>query len=409
MHRASPAIESASARYQRYCRAIGQRSLPAGLVDLDALERNLDAVLEVARAHNKRLRIATKSIRCRRLIAHVCERAGDALSGLMAFSAREAAWLAEAGFSDLLLGYPWLHAEELAAVAAANAHAKVVLMADDPAHVLAAAEAARKVGTSIPLCIDIDASWRPLGGSVHLGVRRSPLRSPEQAVQLAQLIEVTPGVCFAGVMAYEAQIAGMADASPYGRWQNPIKRAIRLASRKHVAKLREAVLAALAAAGLKAELVNGGGSGSLPWTASEEAVTEVTVGSALLAGHLFDYYREIAPVPVACYAVPVSRVAAPRIVTCQGGGFVASGESGLDRLPRPYLPEGLQLLPREGAGEVQTPLRLPEGARLELGDLVFLRHAKSGELAEQLNGYLLVRGDQVVEEAPTYRGEGMRF
>jgi D-serine deaminase-like pyridoxal phosphate-dependent protein len=69
----------------------------------------------------------------------------------------------------------------------------------------------------------------------------------------------------------------------------------------------------------------------------------------------------------------------------------------------------MQLLPLEGAGEVQTPLRLPAGVELALGEPVFFRHAKAGELAEHFNEYLLVRGDRIEARIPTYRGLGRCF
>ena len=96
-------------------------------------------------------------------------------------------------------------------------------------------------------------------------------------------------------------------------------------------------------------------------------------------------------------------------VTCHGGGLIASGAAGPDRLPIPTFPEGLSLLPLEGAGEVQTPLRGPGTQLLSLGDPVFFRHAKAGELAEHFNEYLLVRGERIVARAPTYRGLGKCF
>jgi D-serine deaminase-like pyridoxal phosphate-dependent protein len=67
------------------------------------------------------------------------------------------------------------------------------------------------------------------------------------------------------------------------------------------------------------------------------------------------------------------------------------------------------MLPREGAGEVQTPLQGESARALSVGDRVWFRHAKSGELAERVDRYHLVDGDRVVGEASTYRGEGRAF
>jgi D-serine deaminase-like pyridoxal phosphate-dependent protein len=159
--------------------------------------------------------------------------------------------------------------------------------------------------------------------------------------------------------------------------------------------------------------VDGGGTGTLDANAREPALTEIAVGSGFLASHLFDDYRGLALTPAAFFALPVARKPAPDLVTCHGGGWVASGAPGLDRLPRPVYPAGLSLLGMEGAGEVQTPLKVG-GTRahrvtLEIGDPVFFRHAKAGELAEHVNEYLLVRGDKIVDRVHTYRGMGRCF
>jgi D-serine deaminase-like pyridoxal phosphate-dependent protein len=97
------------------------------------------------------------------------------------------------------------------------------------------------------------------------------------------------------------------------------------------------------------------------------------------------------------------------LYTCLGGGYVASGSAGTEKLPRPYLPDGAALLPLEGAGEVQTPVRYRGPERLALGDPIFMRHSKAGELCEHFNTLLLVMAGRVVGEVPTYRGEGQVF
>jgi D-serine deaminase-like pyridoxal phosphate-dependent protein len=156
-------------------------------------------------------------------------------------------------------------------------------------------------------------------------------------------------------------------------------------------------------------LVNGGGSGSIATTAAEDVVTEVTAGSGLYAPALFDRYRAFRPRPAALYCVAVVRRPGGGVATAQGGGYPASGPAGRDRLPSPYLPPGLRLTALEGAGEVQTPLAGRGAGALRPGDRVYLRHAKAGELCERFNTLLLLQGHRVVDEVPTYRGEGMAF
>jgi D-serine deaminase-like pyridoxal phosphate-dependent protein len=156
-------------------------------------------------------------------------------------------------------------------------------------------------------------------------------------------------------------------------------------------------------------LVNGGGTGSLEVDSSDPAVTEVTAGSGLFSPGLFDNYRAFTSRPSAWFALPVVRRPHPRIATAFGGGYIASGPAGASRLPRPTWPAGLELLKAEGAGEVQTPLRGKAARGLLPGDRVWLRHAKAGEMCERFDLVHLLRGDQIVGTAPTYRGEGQTF
>lgn len=391
--------------WARFRRALAGETLPAALVDLDAFDANLERLLAPARAAHKPVRVATKSLRCPMLIARAAERAGG---GLMTYTAGETGFWAADGARDLVLAYPTVLAADAAALAAANRTARAAAVVDEAAQLAPLDAAARAAGTRIPVVIDVDMSWRPFGG-VHVGVRRSPLRAPAAVVALAEAIARTPALRFFGIMGYEAQLAGVPDAAPFAAWQNPIKRALKRGSRPAVASLRARVVRELAAAGLPPALVNGGGTGSAAWSAGDGALTEITVGSGFLAGTLFDGYAGLTLAPSLHFALQVTRRPSPGVVTCHGGGFVASGAAGADKLPRPALPPGCRLLPLEGAGEVQTPVALPDGVELALGDPIFFRPAKSGELAEHFDEYLLVRGDRIEARAPTYRGLGKRF
>jgi len=390
-------------------RTLAAERLPCALVDLDAFEANADWLAGVAARGHKRLRIATKSLRCPDLVARAQARHPDVLRGVMTYSAPETAFLAARGERDLLCAYPTARAgdaADLAAACAGGAAAAVVVDAAEQLDVLARAATERQ--TSIPVVLEVDMAYRPLRG-VHLGVRRSPLRAAADVVALAERVRATAGLTFHGIMGYEAQVAGLPDQSPFAPLMALPARALKRLSRPRVEHARADVVAALAARGLPPRVVNGGGTGSLSWSAAEPALTEVTAGSGYLCGHLFDYYRDLDLQPALYFALQVVRRPGPGLVTCHGGGYVASGEAGADRLPLPALPRGLRLLSREGAGEVQTPLRVPDGALLGLGDPVLFRPAKSGELAEHFAEYLLVRGDTIEARVPTYRGLGQCF
>jgi D-serine deaminase-like pyridoxal phosphate-dependent protein len=256
----------------------------------------------------------------------------------------------------------------------------------------------------IRVAIDADASWRaPALG--HIGVRRSPVHEPGEVASLARAIAARAGFRLVGLMMYEAQIAGQGDATGRG---DGVIRWMQRRSAQELIERRAAIVGALRDIA-PLEFVNGGGTGSLELTASDLSVTELTAGSGLLAGHLFDGYRAFGPAPAAAFALEVVRKPSPDIATVLGGGWIASGPPVASRQPLPIWPAGLTTLPREGAGEVQTPLRGDSARALKVGDRVWFRHAKSGELAERVERYHLVDGGRSVGEALTYRGEGKAF
>ncbi len=394
--------------WERYRHALAGVPLPAALVDLDAFEANAAQLLGVARAGGKVLRLATKSVRVPELVRRFRDLGGATARGLMVYAAAEAAFLAEQGFDDLLLAYPTAQPSDAELLAALAKAGKTVSAAvDGPEQLDALAAAAGRAGVRARVTIDMDVAYRAAG--LTLGVRRSPLRSVEDVLAIAERIASEPRLLLDGLLTYEAQIAGVPDAGPFSPWLNPAKRAMKLASAPQVSRLRKEALDALRGRGVSLRLVNGGGTGDLDLAARDPSLTEVTAGSGLLDSRLFDWFHGLSLSPAAYFALQVTRRPRPDTVVCHGGGWVASGEAGPDRLPFPALPEGCELLPLEGAGEVQTPVVLPAGVRVELGEPIFFRHAKAGELAEHVAEYVLVRGDTVVGRAPTYRGLGRCF
>ncbi len=391
--------------YGTYRALFAGRELPFAYVDLELLAANIAAV--AARAGGKRVRLASKSLRSRPLLARILA-ASPAMAGVMCYTAPEALFLSRHGLTDLLVGYPTTHPAQLAAVCDAVAEgATITLMLDSTAHVALLAQAAAARGVVLPICLDIDLSL-PLPG-LHFGVHRSGVRSIADALAVYRAITHQPSLRLEGVMGYEAQVAGVGDNAPGQPLKNTIVRVLQAASRRLATRRRGTIVTALREHGAPLRFVNGGGTGSLESTAREPVVTEVTAGSAFYGPGLFDHYRAFRHLPAAGFAVEIVRRPRPEIFTCLGGGYVASGAAGPEKLPTPYLPEGAELLPLEGAGEVQTPVRYRGPEHLGLGDPIFMRHAKAGELCEHFNTLLLVAGGAVIDEIPTYRGEGMAF
>ncbi|MBZ3902516.1 amino acid deaminase/aldolase [Streptomyces griseiscabiei] len=390
----------------RYDRATAHLDAPLAIVDLDAFDANADDLLR--RAGGKPIRVASKSVRCRALLERVLAREG--FQGIMSFTLDESLWLARSGFDDILLAYPSADHEAFAELAGdPKLAAAVTVMVDDPAQ-LQLIDNSRRGGTEVVrVCLELDTSLKLLGGRVRVGALRSPLHSPAQVADMARAVAERPGFKLVGIMAYEGHVAGVGD-SVAGR---PLRsRAIRLmqaTAKKELAARRAEVVRAVRRVAPDLEFVNGGGTGSVQHTAAEDAVTEIGAGSGLYVPRLFDNYTSFSGRPAALFAMPVVRRPGVGVVTVLGGGYPASGAPGPDRLPVPYLPEGLKYDPQEGPGEVQTPLLGAPADDLLLGDKVWFRHAKAGELCERFDVLHLVEGEEVTSTVPTYRGEGHTF
>ncbi len=397
-----------SSDYERLERATEGIEAPFALVDLDAMWGNSDDMLR--RAGGKQVRVASKSVRSRPILEQILAR-DPGYRGLLTYTLPESLWLAGQGFDDLVIGYPTADRTaiaELASLTDERPSTAPVLMVDSAAHLDLIEDAAGAGERPIRVAMELDVGWWALGGRLKIGPKRSPIRTPQQAAAFAREILGRPRLKLVGLMAYEGHIAGLGDRPPGKRLQGRVIEWMQSRSAEEIRERRAAVVAAVSEL-VELKFVNGGGTGSLHGTTGEDAVTELAAGSGFFAPTLFDAYSSFKLRPAAMFAMPVVRKPSAAIATVLGGGYLASGLGEPSRVPSPHLPAGLRLDRFEGAGEVQTPV-LGDAARgLQIGDRVYFRHAKAGELCERFDSLHLVSGDRVVDEVPTYRGEGRTF
>jgi D-serine deaminase-like pyridoxal phosphate-dependent protein len=403
--------ESLKARYDSLFASVAP---PFAFVDLDAVRHNAEAML--AQAAGLPIRVASKSVRSVAMLRRILE-LDPGFRGVLSFTAPEALYLASQGFDNLLVGYPTVDRgaiAEVARLAAEDPARAPVLMVDDRPHLDLIEGAIGSGPARVRVCLDLDVGWWPLGGRVaRIGPKRSPVHDEGRARRMAEEIEARPGTRLAGVMAYEGQIAGVGDRIPGRPLRSAAIRSMQSASerdiRRRLPEIVAAIREAVAAGGGELEFVNGGGTGSLARTAAAGVVDELSAGSGFYAPALFDNYRSLDLEPAAFFCLPVVRRPVGGVAVLLGGGYHASGAAGADRLPEPYLPGGLRFDRQEGAGEVQSPLLGAAAYQLRIGDRVYLRHAKAGELCERFDSLYLVEGDRIVDQVSTYRGDGKAF
>lgn len=399
-------------RYETLRDLFKNQRMPLAFVDLDSFDANVDFAALLAQKADKRLRIGTKSLRCLPLMERVLAHASSRFHGFLTFTAEETLFLSERGHDDFILAYPSVQPSDMEILAVLTRQGRrVSVMVDCASHLDVLNRTGKQYGIVLNTCVEIDMAYRPLGNdSLHLGLRRSPIRTPGQALELVNYAKTLSNVKIDSVMGYEGHIAGTNDNVPHQAVRNAVYRTLKNVSVRELSSRRAAVIGFMKEAGVELRLVNGGGSGSLVSTFQDVSVTEVTIGSGLYASGLFHHFRDVKFKPSAFFALQVVRKPKDGMITCAGGGYIASGTIEKSKLPLPVMPVGMAYVDLEGAGEVQTPLVLPQDSpQLNLGDPVFFQHAKAGELCERFNELILIRGGMIIDTVKTYRGEGFAF
>lgn len=391
--------------YNYYKDLFKDESKPLAFLDADKLENNVKELLK--RCPGKKIRVASKSVRCVPVLKQLLSDTENFI-GIMSYSGAETLYLLEHGFDNILLGYPVTDRGQISELCRAIGKGnKICFMVDLSEHVQLIQDAAARHGVTAEICIDIDMSSRfPF---LYFGVYRSSVRDIEGLKDLAGYIRSCPNVRLSGIMGYESQIAGLGDRVKGEGIKNYVVRFLKKRSVKEIRKRRQDCVDYLIKSGFTIELVNGGGTGSLETTSEESCVTEVTIGSGFYSSHLFDSYVQFRHEPAVAFMLDITRNPEPGIFTCAGGGYVASGAVGINKLPLPYLPEGVELIANEGAGEVQTPFVYKGKQPLKPGDPLIMRHSKAGEVCERFNELYVVSKGKITDRYKTYRGEGKSF
>jgi D-serine deaminase-like pyridoxal phosphate-dependent protein len=397
--------------YYQLKSVIEDNDFPMAMVDLDALDKNFNFYADIVKKTDKKIRIASKSIRVPYLLKYLLDKDKELFSGIMCYRMEEAKYLYDMGFNDLLLAYPDISKKSLKTFASLKKDGcKISMVVDSIDHLQLVDDIAKEYGIKLDIIIELDGSLKMFDNKVNLGVRRSSIKSLSDLKDRLWFIERKRNLNLKGIMLYEAQVAGLADNSPWNMFQNPFKKKIKEISIPKVEEFRLKALEIIKETGFNPEIINGGGSGSIYSSIKDNSINEIAIGSGFLCSHLFSYYNELNLTPAIFFAIQVVRKSDPDYITCLGGGLIASGSIGKDRQPEIFLPKGLEIVDIEGFGEVQTPFKINDKKiRINIGDPIILRHAKAGELAEHFNHYYLFRNNQIVDKQSTYRGLGYNF
>src|SRR3954447_3870782 len=171
---------------------------PALLVDLDILEQNIARIAGACRKGGSNWRPHTKGIKVPQ-IARMLIKGGA--SGITCAKLGEAEVMAAHGFSDILIANQIIGPQKIARLVALHRSCDIMVAVDNRENIAAIADAARAAGVTIRLVIEVD-----------IGMKRAGVKPGEACVALAKVIAKESGVRFAGLMGWEGQTAGIADA-----------------------------------------------------------------------------------------------------------------------------------------------------------------------------------------------------
>ena len=193
--------------YQYYRERLQGLDYPYAVLDVELFYKNVQTNLE--RAGDKKIRIASKSLRCVQAMKMVLNYHAQ-FQGIMAYHGAEALYLSRQGFDDILMGYPIVSKPLIKAIGqAVQAGKQICLMVDSATHLELINEVGRELKTPIPICIDIDLSDHYPG--LRFGVWRSGITNITGLERLLQQVKKSDYVQLEGLMGYEAQVAGLCD------------------------------------------------------------------------------------------------------------------------------------------------------------------------------------------------------
>ena len=234
--------------------ALHEIQTPALLIDLDALDRNLERMRRFAETHGVRLRAHAKTHKSADIARLQIERGGAC--GICCQKVSEAEAMVRAGIDDILIANEVRDPAKLERLARLAARARIILCVDDLAAVPDLSAAAHKAGTTLEVLVEIDC-----------GAGRCGIAPGEPARDLALAVVEAPGLRFAGIQAY------------HGRAQHLATEAERRTAIAAAETLARNTIELIAAEGLACDIVGGAGTGTFPMEASSGVWNELQCGS----------------------------------------------------------------------------------------------------------------------------------
>jgi D-serine deaminase-like pyridoxal phosphate-dependent protein len=270
--------------------SVNELDTPALLIDLDALQNNVDRMAGHFRERAVQWRPHAKAFKCP-AIANLLRRSGAI--GVTVAKVSEAEVMAAGGIDDILIAHLVVGPSKVARLAALQRQADVKVTVDHSAQVAPLAEAAQSAGVRIGVLVDVD-----------IGMKRTGVATPAAALDLCRQVSANPCLRFEGLMGYEGHTLFIPDAEE--------KRAAIASALARLLAARDRI----EADGIECRIISAGGSGSYQYSADVRGITEIQAGGGIFA---CQYYTQMCRVvghlpALTLLATVVSRPAADRAI-----------------------------------------------------------------------------------------------
>ena len=226
---------------------------PALIIDLDAYERNIRTMADLAKGVGARLRPHAKTHKSPIIARHQIEHGAV---GICCQKVSEAEIMVAGGIDNVLVSNQVVGEMKLKRLAALARQARISVCVDHPANVDNIDTAATQFGSVIDVLVEID-----------VGGRRCGVQPGQDAVELASHVAGKSNLHFAGLQAYQGSAQHI--RSPHGR-REAVEVAIDLTGK---------TVDMLQYADLDCDTIGGGGTGTFPFEAGSGLYNELQVGS----------------------------------------------------------------------------------------------------------------------------------
>ena len=232
---------------------INELDTPALLVNLDALERNIETMAKYIRGVPAELRPHAKTHKCP-IIAH--KQLEEGAIGITCAKLGEAEAMTAAGIRDILIANQVLGEPKVTHLVNLAKHSDVIVAVENSGNVRHLAKAARSKGVRLNVIIEVD-----------VGNNRCGTAPGEPTLELAREVAGYPSLNMRGIMGYEGFCQNIIDLGE--RREKAARAMAELVSNRDL----------LDDKGFSTEIVSAGGTGTHMITAEYPGVTEVEAGS----------------------------------------------------------------------------------------------------------------------------------